>query len=89
MTSIPHDLITKLLERGSVAAFAQDVGEEVAASVMHELTQRTPEELQPSWPMVIAYGRMQEAYDTASRLGRTDDMLKAAAAQAKLLREVY
>ncbi len=87
--TMPPDLITKLLERGSVAALAHEVGDDVAAAVMHELTQRTPEELQPSWPMVIAYGRMQEAYDVASRLGRTDDMLKAAAAQAKLLREVY
>lgn len=87
--NIPHDLITKLLERGSVAALAQDVGEEVAATVMHELMQRTPEELQPSWPLVIAYGRIQEAYEIAARFGKTDDMLKASTAQAKLLMAVH
>lgn len=89
MSAIPEELIQELLDVGSVPALARRVGDEVAVRVMHELVERAPEEIQPIWPYVIAWGRTQAAYEAASRRGDTDEMLKAARASAQLLRDVY
>lgn len=89
MSDIPEELVNQLLDKGSVPAFAKQVGDEVAVRVMHELVSRAPEEIQPIWPYVIAWGRTQQAYETAARRGDTDEMLKCARASAQLLRDVY
>lgn len=87
--SVPEELIEKLLDKGSVAALARELGDDMAAQIMHELTERSPQEIRASWPMVIAWGRMQQAYEYASRRGDTDAMLKASKAQADLLKGLY
>lgn len=89
MTDAIGELIPDLLRAGSLEAYAASVGDDVAARVYHQAMLRTPEELRPSWPMVIAYQRMQAAYESASDLGRHEDAVKIARAQAQLVREVY
>lgn len=86
---VPQALLDKLVDLGSTQALAREVGDEAAARAMHDLTQRAPEEIQPSWPYVIAWARMQRAYEAAARIGDVSGMLKASEAQAKLIRDVY
>lgn len=84
-----NEILKMLVSSGSVEALAEKVGPEAAAVAMHELRQTAPEELRESWPMVIAYARMQAAYATAERFGDAAAMMKAAREQADLLRSVY
>lgn len=84
-----NELARKLISAGSVQALALEVGELAAAQAMHDLTEAAPEEIQPSWPYVLAWARMQAVYEAAERVGDAAGMLKAAEAQAKLIRDVY
>lgn len=89
MTDAISQLLPDLLRAGSLEAYAAQVGDEAAAQVYHHAVLRTPEELRPSWPMVIAYQRMQKSYEEATDLGLREEAVKIAAAMAKLVREVY
>lgn len=84
-----NELVRKLISAGSAPALALEIGEAAAAQAMHDLTISAPEEIQPSWPYVIAWARMQVAYESAEKIGDVAGMLKAAEAQAKLVRDVY
>lgn len=86
---IEESIIDRLLMLGSTRLLAREVGDLAAARALHELTERAPAELQPSWPMVLAWGQHQKAYRVAARLGDSDAMLKASAAQAKLIKDLY
>jgi hypothetical protein len=84
-----NELVRSLLRVGSVEALAAQVGDMAAAQALHDLTKTAPEEIQPSWPYVLTWGRMQAAYEAAEKIGDSAGMLKAAEAQAKLIRDVY
>lgn len=84
-----NELARKLIRAGSVQALATQVGDEAAAKALHELTEAAPMEIQPSWPLVIAWGRMQVTYEMCERMGDAMGALKAAEAQAKLLKDLY
>jgi hypothetical protein len=84
-----NELVRRLIRLGSVPALAVEVGEDAAAQAMHDLTDAAPMEIQPSWPLVIAWGRIQAVYEAAERIGDSAGMLKAAEAQAKLLKDLY
>lgn len=78
-----------LLKLGSVAAAAAEIGEIAASEALHTLQLRTPEELRGSWPHVIAYNRLQDAYEKAHALGLSEDMTKIAEKQAKMVKDMY
>lgn len=82
-------LVDRLLVVGSVQVLAREVGDDAAARALHELTQAAPEELQPSWPLVLAYGRIQKSYETAERLGDSAEMRRSGEALAKLVTDRY
>lgn len=83
------ELVDRLLILGSVKALGREVGDEAAAMALHELTQTAPEELQPSWPLVLAWGRIQASYETASRLGDSAEMRRSGESLAKLVKDLY
>lgn len=83
------DLIDKLLAAGSVHKLAQQVGDQQAATALHELTDRCPQEISGSWPLVITWGRLQAAHDTAFKLGDLAMVLKIAQAQASLIKDLH
>lgn len=78
-----------LLKAGSVAAAAIEIGEVSASEALATLAARTPEELRGSWPMVIAWGRLQHSYEIAESFGDYDGMAKLAMLQQKMVREMY
>lgn len=78
-----------LCEVGSVEALAIQIGEEAAAQAMYDLTKAAPEEIQPSWPYVLAWGRFQLAYERASDIGDLKGMMEATQKTAELIRSVY
>lgn len=82
-------LIDRLLVVGNVRALAREVGEDAAARALHELTQQAPEELQPSWPLVLAFGRIQASYEAAARIGDSAEMRRSGEALAKLVTDRY
>lgn len=84
-----NERCVKLCDLGSVAALALQIGQEAAAMAMHELTIAAPEEIQPSWPYVLAWSRIQLVYERAAELGDTKAMLDASKASAQLIRDVY
>lgn len=83
------ELADKLLVVGDAHAFGVEVGPRAAGEAMHFLVERAPEEIQPSWPLVIAWHRMGQAYKTAAALGDSDGMVKAAREQSKIVTERY
>jgi len=90
----PHDaamkrLIDRLLIVGSVKALAREVGDEAAARALYELTDSAPQELQPSWPLVLAWGRIQASYEVAARLGDSAEMRRSSESLAKIVRDSY
>lgn len=90
----PHDasmkrLTERLVYLGNVKALAREVGDDVAARVLHELTETAPEELQPSWPMVLAWARVQESFQVAHRLGDSAEMRRSGESLAKLVTDRY
>lgn len=84
-----EEAIGELVRTGTVAATARKYGDSLAAGALQELTERAPVEIAGSWPMVVAWSRMQRAYERADRIGDTDGMLKASKAQADMIRERY
>lgn len=83
------ELMDRLLILGSVPALAREVGAEAAAMALHDLTLTAPEELQPSWPMVLAWGRIQKSYEVAAELGDSKEMRASGEALAKLVKDLY
>lgn len=83
------DLERQFIMAGSFAAAARVMGPEVAAQVQAQLTERAPEEIQSSWPLVVQYHRAQIAYEVAERLGDVKGMLAASGQQAKLVTDRY
>lgn len=81
-------LIPDLLLAGSLEAYSLVVGDDIAARVYHYAQIRTPEELRPSWPMVIAWQRMQLAYEHAHSMGLYEQSAKVAMQQARMLKDV-
>lgn len=82
-------LIDRLLIVGSVKALAREVGDEPAARALYELTESAPQELQPSWPLVLAWARIQESYEIAARMGDSAEMRRSGEALAKIVRDSY
>lgn len=80
-----NELVDMLIEAGSTAALAETIGDEAAATALEELTKRAPLEIRTVWPLVIAWGRYQQAYEVAKSLGDASGMIRASDAQAKLL----
>lgn len=78
-----------LVRLGSVRAVAQQVGEDAASEALFRLSASAPEEIQGSWPMVIAWHRAQQAYDVASRIGDSKGMLDASKAAAQIVKDLY
>lgn len=78
-----------LVQTGSVAATAAQIGEQAASEAMYSLTLRAPEELQQSWPMVLQWARFQHAYEIAESLGDVKGMLAASQASANLVKDLY
>lgn len=87
--TIPDEVIESLLDTGSVEACGLEFTPEAAAAAMHVITQRAPEEIRPSWPMVLQYARLQAAYRMAKDLGDTKGMRDAANDSRALLQSVY
>lgn len=87
--TIPEEVIESLLDTGSVEACGLEFTAEAAAQAMHVITQRAPEEIRPSWPLVLQYARYQVAYRMAKELGDTKGMRDAAKDSAALLQSVY
>lgn len=83
------EAMAELVRSGNVAAASLKFSDKLVGAAMHELTERAPQEIAGSWPMVIAYARMQRTYERAERMGNTTDELKAIKAQADLVRERY
>lgn len=53
------------------------------------LLSSTPSEMSGSWPMVIAWGRIQIAYIQAVAMGDIKMQLACAAASAQLVKDMY
>ena len=84
-----NEVIEELLDSGSVEACALVFGGDAAARALHEVTLTVPEEIRPSWPMVLQYARIQVAYRMAKDLGDTKGMRDAANDSRALLQSVY
>lgn len=84
-----NDVQKQLVRLGSVEALASQIGDDAAAQALYELTQQAPSEIQGSWPLVIAWARMQAAYEAAEVIGDTKAMLDSTKAQAALLKGLY
>lgn len=87
--AVMKQLVDRLLLLGSVKALGREIGDEAAARALHELTETAPEELQPSWPLVLAWGRIQASYEAASRQGDSAEMRKSSESLAKLVKDLY
>lgn len=83
------DVVDSLLTTGSVDACAKRFTAEAAAKAMHDVTQTAPEEIRPSWPMVLQWARLQKAYEMAEEMGDTKGMREAAKDSQALLQSVY
>lgn len=83
------EIVERLLELGTVAALAREVGDEAAARALHELTESAPAELQGAWTLVLSWGRIQKAYEIAAELGDTKEMRACATALAKLSMDLH
>lgn len=79
----------RLVTLGDTNVLAIEVGARAAGQAMHWLTERAPEELRLSWPMVIAWHRLGKAYERAEKLGDVGEMVKTARAQAQLVTDRY
>ena len=78
-----------LVRLGSVQSAARQIGDEAASEAMYSLSQSAPEEIQASWPMVIAWHRAQRAYEVAELLGDSKGMLDASKAAAGIVKDLY
>lgn len=84
-----QEAMAELVRTGTVAQAALKFGDALAAQALHDLTEQAPTEIASSWSMVVAWARMQRAYEKADRVGDTQQMLASARAQADLVRERY
>lgn len=87
--AVMKELVDRLLVLGSVKALGREIGDEAASRALHELTQTAPEELQPSWPLVLAWGRIQKSYEVAADLGDSKEMRASGESLAKLVKDLY
>lgn len=78
-----------ILMHGGVQGAARDIGDEAASETMHILVERAPEEIQASWPMVIAWHRIQLAYFEAESMGDTKMMIESAKSAAAMIKDLY
>lgn len=67
----------------------RDDAEERAIEAYDQLLMMAPEEIRTSWPMVIAWSRMQMAYENALMVGDVPTQMKCAKEQAAMLKDLY
>lgn len=63
--------------------------EEQLHEAMAALIEMSPEEMRPSWPQVIQWSRLQQAYQHAEKIGDPKMMLEAAKASSAMQNEYY
>lgn len=78
-----------VVESGSVEAAAQQIGIEAASEALYSLTMKAPQEIQGSWPLVLAWSEIHDAWITAHEIGDWKGKLAATKAKTDLLNGLY
>lgn len=78
-----------LCRYGSITAAAPHIGEDRAVLALSQLTEMSPMDIRGVWETVIAYWKLQIAYETALDNEDAATQLKVIAAQEALIQRLY